>query len=119
RAQVLLVVLAVELAHERVDLLLLARVDAQQLGPDLLDDVHHRRRDALAAVDAFLAVAELDRLVLARARAARDRRAPHHAALETDLHLDRRVAPAVQDLSRVHRIDREEHPPHSVPRTGP
>ena len=51
----------------------------------------------LAAV-AVVAVAELDRLVGAGARAARDRGAPARAREQLDLHLDGGVAAGVEDL---------------------
>ena len=65
------------------------------LGVHVLDGRPH----ALAAV-ALTPVAQLDGLVGTRARAARHRGAPDRAGGERDLHLDRRVAPGVEDLPR-------------------
>ena len=50
---------------------------------------------------ASLAVAQLDRLVLARRGAGRDRGAAERARVEADLDLDRRVPARVEDLAAV------------------
>ena len=65
---------------------------------DLAVDVTDGGAHALAAV-ALAAVTELDRLVGARARPARDDGPPARARQQLDLDLDGGVAPRVEDLA--------------------
>ena len=65
--------------------------------------------DALADVDLLVAVAQLDRLVLAGAGAGRDGGAAERAVLEQDVHLDGRVAAGVEDLPALDEFDVEAH----------
>src|SRR5690606_34547430 len=101
RAELRLVRRPVRLDEDLVDLRLLERVDADEGRPERLVDVLDRLEDALAEVALLVAVAELDRLVLTRRRAARDGRA---AAAARGLHfdLDGGVASRVQDLACQH-----------------
>jgi hypothetical protein len=92
---------AVELAQRRVDRGLIGGVGADQLGRDALDDVGDRLGHALAEEAAGVAVAQLERFVLAGRRARRDDGAAQGAALEADLGLDGGVAARVEDLARV------------------
>ena len=64
---------AVERQHQPVDLGLARRVAADHRRRDLLDDVRDRLQHALAAVARLVAVAQLDRLVLAGRGAGRNR----------------------------------------------
>ena len=92
------VVGAVEGDEHRVEAALVGRrrspTTASRISPLTLVD---GPGDALAAV-AVVAVAELDRLVGARARAARDRGPAARAREQLDLHLDGGVAAGVEDL---------------------
>ena len=67
-----------------------------------------RLADALAAPAALVAVAQLDRFVRAGRGARRDRRAAHAAVLQRDIHFDRRIAAAVEDLAGVD-VDNRGH----------
>ena len=73
---------------------------------DHLVYVFHGLEHALAAEALLVAVAQLDRFVLAGGRPTRHRRAPRRAARQRDVRFDRRVAPAVENLARVYRYDR-------------
>ena len=64
--------------------------------------------DALAAVAAGIAIAQLHRLVGAGRGAGRDRGAAHGAVLEQDVDLDGRIASAVEDLA-AHDINDDRH----------
>jgi hypothetical protein len=78
---------------------LVERVHPDDLGAQLGDDVVDGLQHALAEVAALVAVAQLERLVLTRGRARGNGRAAHGAIRQADLHLERGVAPRVQDLS--------------------
>ena len=90
---------AVEGEQRAVDLHL---VDGGEAGQRVADRAVHRLDrppHALAAIAAGVAVAELHRLV-GTGRGARGHRRPaHRAILEQDVDLDRRVAPAVENLA--------------------
>ena len=96
-AQPALGVGAVERAQLGVEHPLVGRVEPGHRVADLAVHVGDRVLHALAAV-ARLAVAELDRLVRARAGAARYGRPAPGARHELDLNLNRRVAAGVEDL---------------------
>src|SRR5919112_321581 len=68
------------------------------------------RRVFIIAGGMVVAVAQLERLVLAGAGAARHRRASRDATLERDVGLDGRVAAAVEDLTRAD-VDDGRHGP--------
>ena len=93
RAEARLVVRAVELDQRLVEEALVEAFDPDDRLADLAVDVRDRALDALAAV-AVAAVAQLDRLVGAGARPARDGRAAPGPGEELDLDLDGRVAAA-------------------------
>ena len=73
----------------------------EQRRADDVDDVVDGRQDALAAVAALVAVAQLDRLVGAGGGARRDGRPADGAVVEDDVDLDGRVAARVEDLAGV------------------
>ena len=75
------------------------------------------RRDALA-LPALAAVAQLCRLELARRGARGHRRVAVGAGAQADLDLDRRVAPAVEDLTGVNSLDLTHAGDHSRRRRG-
>ena len=93
-----LVVGAVEVDQDAVDVALVERVEPDERVVDLAVDVADRVEHALAA-EAVAAVAQLDRLELPRRRAGRDDGAAARPAVEDDLDLDRRVAARVEDLA--------------------
>ena len=98
-AEPALVLRAVELHQRGVDAALVLRVHPRQRIEDLPVDRVHGLGHALAEVAALVAVAQLDRLVRAGRGARRHRRAALRAVLEHHVHLDRRVAAAIQDLA--------------------
>ena len=75
-------------------------------GPEHLVHVADRLAHALADVALRVAVAQLDRLVLAGGGAARHRGAALRAARQHDVGLDGGIAAAVEDLAGVHFDDR-------------
>ena len=83
---------AVQLDEQRVDAPLVAGVHALEARGDGLAHVAGRLELALAAVARGVAVAQLDRLVLAGGGAGRDGRPPEGAALEAAIHLECRIA---------------------------
>ncbi|MDQ1127750.1 hypothetical protein QE428_002783 [Microbacterium sp. SORGH_AS 505] len=91
--------------EDLVDDALLAGVDAFDFGAELVDDRVHGLQDALAAVAALVAVAELIRLEGAGGRAGGDGCALDDAVVEQNLHLDGRVAARVQDLACAYCLD--------------
>ena len=106
RAQVALVVGAVELDERCVHPALVGRVHPGERGGDRGVHVAHRREDALPAVAALVAVAQLDRLVCPGRRARRHGRPAAHSRVEDGLDLDGGVSPRVEDLVAVQRVDR-------------
>ncbi len=99
-----LVVGAVEVDHDPVDQPLVEGVVADQLVGDLVVDEADGGQHALAA-EAFAAVAEFDRLVFAGRRSGGNRGAALRPRIEEDVDLDRRVAPAVENLASVDADD--------------
>jgi hypothetical protein len=91
----------VELDQAPVEARLVGRVHAHHGRRDELEDVRDGLPHALAEVARLVAVAQLERLVLARRGAGRHGGPPHVAAGDRDLDLDGGVAPRVQDLARV------------------
>ena len=87
RAEVLLGRRAVELEHLRVEPELVGAVVADQFRRDLLVDVLDRLEHALAAVLGLVAVAQFERLVLARAGAGGNDGAAARAVLQDELRL--------------------------------
>ena len=65
---------------------------------DILDGLEHTAPSKARGV----AVAQFQRLVRARARAGRNERPPDGAVRQRDIHLDRRVAPRIEDFSCFH-----------------
>ena len=96
---------AVEVDHREVDQALVARVLAEQLGLDLLDDRAYGLLDALAAV-LGVAVAEFDRLERAGRRAGGHGRPGLREVVEHDFDLDGWVATRIQDLPGMDGFDR-------------
>jgi len=99
-AEAALVGRAVEVDQGAVDVELVFRVHAGERVEDIAVDRLARLGHALAAVALRIAVALLDRLVLAGGGAGRHRGAAHGAALQRHVHLDRGIAPAVQNFAR-------------------
>ncbi len=95
---------SVELDQSPVEGRLVGRVGSGEGRRDLSLDVLHRAGYALASVG-LAAIAQLGRLELARRSTRGDRRATCTPRGEGDLHLDRRVAAAVEDLTGVDSLD--------------
>ena len=114
RAERALVRRAVELDQAAVDRCLIARVETLHGRAELGDDVADRPQDALAEVRLRIAVAQLDRLVLAGGSPRRDGGATERARLEDDVDLDRRVAARVEDLPRRDALDGAHASPSST-----
>ena len=109
RAELRLVLGAVELEQHRVDPLLVGRVEAEDGRGDLAVHMLDRPRHTLAKPALLVAVTELDRLVLAGRRARGNRSAAACAALEHDFGLERGVAAGIEDLTGVDGFDGEAH----------
>src|SRR5205814_9639458 len=108
-----------ELAPRVIDPDLILGRHALEEGRDDLVDVLHRLEHALPAEALLIAVAQLDRLVLPRRSPARHGGPAGRAARQRDVRLDGRVAPAVEDLARVHRYDRAHDSPYPIGRSRP
>src|SRR5262249_21220423 len=94
----------VELDQRPIQRTLIGGVEARDRGGDLAVDVRDRARHA-PALPALAAVAPRLGLGLSRRRARGDRGVTVGAGAQPDLDLDRRVAPAVEDLARVNPFD--------------
>src|SRR5439155_22920205 len=101
-----LVLRSVELDQPRVERPLVLGVEPHNSRRQLRIDIANGPENALAAIHALVAVAQLDGLELSGRRARRNSRASGRARLERDVHLDRRVAARVEDLAPVHACDR-------------
>ncbi|MNE05887.1 hypothetical protein D3C80_984610 [compost metagenome] len=98
-AQTSLVVGAVQFDQGLVQTALVLGVHAGQGVEDLAVDGVDRLLDALAAPHVHVAVAQLDRLVSAGRGARGHGGAAEAAVFQGDVHLDRRITPAVDDLA--------------------
>src|SRR5690606_31014930 len=96
-----LVVGAVESEHLGVDETLVARIETEQLGLDVLDHGLDGVLDTLAEVAALVAVTALDGLEGSGRRSRRDGRPGEGVVVEQDLDLDGRVAARVENLAGV------------------
>ena len=103
-AQPRLVGRAVEVEQRLVDEALVVGAQPDDRGRDLVEHRLDGLLDALAAV-AGGAVAQLDRLVLARRRAGRHRGPGERSVDQGHLDLDRRVAAGVEDLAGSDLLD--------------
>ena len=100
-AQLLLGRGAVQLDHDAVHAGLVKHLHADQLRGDQLIGIFDGLAHALAQVAFLVAIAQLDRLVLAGRCAGGDRRTAHHAAIQHHIRLDSRVAPRIQNFTRL------------------
>ena len=100
-----LVVGAVEIEHRLVNRRLVGGVSALEHGENLFVDVGDGLPDALAEVAAFVAVAQLERLVFAGARAAGHGGTAEGAVLEDHVSLDSGVAARVEDFAGQDAFD--------------
>ena len=91
--------------HLGVDQALLAGLEADQLGPELVEDRVDGLLHALAEVAVLVAVTALDGLEGPGRGAAGDRRTRERAVVEGDLDLDGGVAARVEDLAGAYGID--------------
>ena len=105
-AQLAFVGRAVQLDHAAVDFFLEPRVDAGQRRSDDLVDVLHRLEDALAEVAPLVAVAQLDRLILARGGAAGHGGGGEGTVGQDDVGFHRRISAGIEDLPGVNGLDR-------------
>jgi len=98
-AQPALVGRAVERDHGLVDLALCLRVHAADRVENLAVDRVERLGHALAEIAALVAVAQLDRLILAGGGARGHRGAALGAVIQLHIDLDGRIAATVEDLA--------------------
>ncbi len=98
-ARALLVLERGELKQRGVDAALVRGVQAGVCIEDRSVDGIDRLLHALAPEAQLVAVAQLDRLVRARGGAGRNGGPAHRAIFQHDVHLDRGIAPAVEDLA--------------------
>ena len=101
RAELSLVRRSVELDQRSVDRDLIRCDQTVERRRDSLLDVLHGELHALAAVALRVAVAQLERLVLAGGRAARHGGAASRSARERDVGFDGGVAAAVENFPRA------------------
>ena len=108
RAEVALVVGAVDVDHQLVDGALVVGLEAHELVSDLVVHVLDGVLHAFAQVTVLVAVAQLDRLEGAGRCTGRHHRAPHGAAFQHHFHLNRGIAARVENLAPEH-IDDHAH----------
>jgi hypothetical protein len=99
RPEARLVLRPVERDERAVDRRLIGRVEPRQRLGDLGADVLDRLADAFSQIGLRIAVAQLDRLVLARRGARRNGCAADQARLDLDVDLDGGVAARVENLA--------------------
>ena len=104
-ADLALVGRAVDRQHRGVEPRLVERVAPDDHRPQHLGDVVARLADALAQVALLVAVAQLQRLVLAGRRARRHGGGADRAGLQLDVDLDGRIAARIQDLAGQDALD--------------
>jgi len=104
-AQLALVGRAVQREERFVDGRLLEDAEAGQFRSNLFVHVGHGLEHAFAQVAALVAVAQFHGLVLARGSAAGHGRAAYDAFVRDDVHFQRGIAPAVEDLSGNDFVD--------------
>ncbi len=118
RAELSLGARAIEIDHRLIERGLIERVAAQDLGRDLLHHVLDGLEHALAEVaGGVVSVTQLDRLVLARRGATRNRRAAL-SARGLDFHFDGGVSSRVEDLACKNSIDLGHDGPTSTSGDG-
>ena len=112
-AELLLGLGAVGADQRAVDVGLVVRLQADDLGAEHAVDVVDRLEHALAAVALLVAVAQLEGLAAAGGRAGGHGEAAPGAALEGDLHLDGGVAAGIEDFTGqdVDDLGHGAHPP--------
>jgi hypothetical protein len=103
-AQLGLVRGAVELDQLGVEQPLLRRLEADDLGPDVVDDDLDGVLHALTGIP-LAAVAEFGCLERAGGCPARHARAGDRAVVEEHLHLDRGIPPGIEDLACAEGFD--------------
>ncbi len=97
---------AVEIDHRRVDLGLVLGLKAEDGIGDRAVDRADRLANPLAAPARLVAVALLDRFMRTGRGARGNRGAAHRSVFQRDVDLDRRIAPAVEDLPGMDVDDR-------------
>jgi hypothetical protein len=113
RAEPRLVGSAVELDHRAVERFLVRGVEAVHRLRELAVHVRDSPRYPLAA-PRLAAVAQLDRLELARGGSGRDSRTARRPGLQEHVDLDRRVPAGVEDLATVDLLDAAQSASTSV-----
>ncbi len=108
-AQLGLVGCSIQVDHELVDGFLVAGVEADQFRGDLGVDVLDGLGDALAEVDFFVIVAQLDGFVLAGAGAAGHAGPAQGPVLQHHVHLDGGVAAGIEDLPALDEFNAQAH----------
>ncbi len=79
----------------------LVEVPVDDRGGDFAVDVGDRLTDTFADEARPVAVAQLERLALARRGSRRHRGTPERAIVERDVHFDRRITARIQNLATV------------------
>ena len=96
---------AIQVDHQPVDLALSARVHADQFRCDPLVDIGAGLEHALAAIALLVAVAQLDRLVLAGGCTRRHRGGNGRTVVQGDMDPHCRIAAGIQDLVGMNAFD--------------
>ena len=104
-AEARLVLGAVHLDHQAVDVALRGGVDADELGSEAIVDVGHGVEHALAEVGALVAVTQLAGLVDAGRGTRGDRGAAFSAVIQADVDFDGGIAARVDDLAGADVFD--------------
>ncbi len=96
---------AVQIDHQAIDRLLIARIQADQFRSDLGVDVLDGLQNALAEINLLVVIAQLDGFMLAGAGAAGDGGAAQRAVFENYVDFDRGIAARIEDLAGVDEFD--------------
>src|SRR5262249_23044624 len=105
-AELALVWGAVQIEQQFINRGLFERIVTEQLGRDGLVDVAYGQQDAFAEIAGLVGVAQLQRFMRSRARAARDGRPAHAAVVENYFYFESRIPPAIENLAAQNASDR-------------
>ena len=104
-AQLAFIFGAVEFDHGKIDVPLSAAIHADDFRSDFMQDILHGVFDALAVVAFLVAVAKLDRFVLAGGRSRGNGGPGRDSGNSGDFSLDRGITPGIQNFSGVNIDD--------------
>ena len=96
---------SVDLHHKVVDLQLLSRVHANELGCNQSVDCFNTLQDTLAHVDTLVSITKLNGLEFTGGRTRRHGATTHHTIVQSNVNFDGRVTSRVEDLTGMNFAD--------------